>query len=72
MHCHKHDHCEHELKYCGHCDVVYCKKCGREWGVKTWYYPWTYTTPTITVPTWTTTSGSTVTDTEVYKCNHTG
>lgn len=38
---HKHDHCEHDLKYCEHCDVVYCTKCDREWGGHqhwTWYY----------------------------------
>ena len=37
--------CDHNLKYCGHCDVVYCTKCGREWG-RYYYnsYPWTYTT----------------------------
>lgn len=23
--------CEHKLKYCDHCDVVYCTKCKREW-----------------------------------------
>ena len=29
----KHDHteCEHDLKYCKHCDVVYCATCDREW-----------------------------------------
>jgi hypothetical protein len=28
-----HNHgCEHNLKYCRQCDVVYCTKCGREWG----------------------------------------
>ncbi len=31
---HKHEEqvkCEHELKYCDHCDVVYCTKCKKEW-----------------------------------------
>ena len=23
--------CAHELKYCAHCDVVFCEKCKREW-----------------------------------------
>jgi len=27
-----HDHCEHELEHCTHCDVVTCKKCKQEWG----------------------------------------
>jgi hypothetical protein len=29
---HEHKDCEHELVYCPHCDVVYCKKCKKEWG----------------------------------------
>ena len=39
---HKHCHCDHDLKYCSHCDVVYCTKCGKEWGQKHYCYPWTY------------------------------
>lgn len=27
-----HEHCEHELKHCEKCNVVYCEKCGEEWG----------------------------------------
>jgi hypothetical protein len=40
--------CEHNLKHCAHCDVVYCTKCHREWGHQNnWYYykswpQWTY------------------------------
>jgi hypothetical protein len=26
--------CEHELKECKDCNIVYCKKCGKEWGRK--------------------------------------
>ena len=50
---HDHCECEHELKYCKKCDVVYCQKCGREWGK---WKPWdpNYTTTvyryTITYP----------------------
>lgn len=47
MHKHKHCHCNHDLKYCSCCDVVYCVKCGREWGSFAYrgitWYPWTYT-----------------------------
>jgi hypothetical protein len=28
---HNHTECDHELKYCKQCDVVYCEKCGGEW-----------------------------------------
>ena len=41
MNRHTHSHCLHDLKYCDHCDVVYCIKCEREWGGYggyTWYY----------------------------------
>lgn len=31
MHEHSYLGCEHELKHCKHCDVVYCEKCKREW-----------------------------------------
>jgi hypothetical protein len=30
-HDHKEEKCEHELKHCTVCDVVYCVKCGKEW-----------------------------------------
>lgn len=28
---HEHKECEHKLKYCKKCAVVYCTLCGREW-----------------------------------------
>jgi hypothetical protein len=42
---HKHCECDHELTYCPKCDVVMCKKCGREWGKKTVEYVYTYNYP---------------------------
>ena len=49
---HEHDHCEHEVKLCGKCDVVYCAKCDKEWGAECglphWGYPWYMPTTTIT------------------------
>jgi hypothetical protein len=42
---HTHNHCLHDLKYCDHCDTVYCTKCDREWighAHYTWHY---YGTP---------------------------
>lgn len=41
-HFHNHDHCEHDVAYCSVCDVCYCKKCGREWPARHWWYNWTY------------------------------
>lgn len=38
-HEHCHGECQHELKYCAVCDVVYCSKCGREWGKPLVTYP---------------------------------
>lgn len=34
MHEHSYIGCEHELKHCKHCDVVYCNKCSHEWATK--------------------------------------
>lgn len=44
---HNHNYgCNHQLEYCGHCDVVYCKKCNKEWKYNfyNYVYPWQYTT----------------------------
>jgi len=46
----KHNHHDHQLKFCRQCDVPYCTQCGKEWTSTSW----TYTTP---YP-WTTTSGT--------------
>ena len=35
---HEHLDCVHDLCYCEHCDIVYCKKCKREWGKKEYIY----------------------------------
>ena len=51
---HEHEECEHELKYCSHCDVVYCVKCEREWGKEKIVYvekkdtQWPWPTPIVT------------------------
>lgn len=59
-----HDHkpkCKHELEHCQHCDVVYCQKCGREWGKEKviyrkaeryphWWPYWGVTTTTQPTP----------------------
>lgn len=47
-HAHAVCQCDHELKYCQVCDVTYCVKCKREWGIyRTWfpYYPQPTTAP---------------------------
>lgn len=48
---HEHNECEHELKYCKKCDVVYCTKCKREWNdhVPNYKYSWYVST---TMPYW--------------------
>lgn len=28
---HDHKKCEHQLKFCEHCNIVYCDKCNEEW-----------------------------------------
>ena len=33
---HSHEHCEHCLHFCAHCNVVYCCKCRQEW--YQWYH----------------------------------
>ena len=49
--------CKHEeVKYCGVCKLVYCVKCGEEWGKRDYTWTWTYPTyptyPTGTYPTY--------------------
>lgn len=41
--------CEHELKHCEQCDIVYCTKCNKEWkaGVETYKIT---TWPLVTYP----------------------
>ena len=34
--------CEHEFKYCEHCDTVYCKRCRKEWMSCFPYVTYTY------------------------------
>jgi hypothetical protein len=80
-HTHMHNHCKHDfIKYCEHCDVCFCTKCGREWGQKVVYeyryepYIWTYSGVPYTV-TWrggndyslTTSNGTAVTNKDVIK-----
>jgi len=74
---HNHDHCLHDLKYCEHCDTVYCTKCDREWSGHAHYYYsqpyiWYYTGVPYTI-TWgstgnytiATSTGQTVNDVQV-------
>jgi len=41
---HDHNDCDHDLKYCGKCDVVWCRKCKKEWNTHSPYYPYWYNT----------------------------
>ena len=49
--------CKHEnVKYCQKCSVPYCDDCGKQWYEECkWNHDlnWTYTTPTITYPSYT-------------------
>jgi hypothetical protein len=43
MHTHGYCGANHDLAFCSICNIVYCKKCGQEWGRNYYYYPyWTY------------------------------
>jgi hypothetical protein len=46
-----HCHCDHKLRYCEACDVVYCKSCKKEWGK--YVQSWTYHYPITTRGRWT-------------------
>jgi hypothetical protein len=37
---HMHNHCDHDPKYCGKCEMVYCTKCPKTWLDKA--YPYYY------------------------------
>lgn len=37
--------CKHEIKYCTHCDTVYCEKCKDEW--KKQQFPTVYVGDTL-------------------------
>ena len=55
--------CEHNLKYCYYCGIVYCLKCGEEWKKH-------YTYPNACSPWAQTTGGTTTIDTNMGKCVH--
>lgn len=68
-----HGDCDHELKHCSKCDVVYCDKCSEEWPKYKYqphypvypsypYYPITYPSGRLG-NTWTATN----TDNEVWQ-----
>lgn len=66
----KHNHhdthdCVHSLRYCKHCDVVYCEKCWKEWKNNnyTWWYGYNNYSSGGSTPTYK--------DGTVY-CNHAG
>jgi len=50
---HIHSKCNHELKYCEQCDIVYCEKCNKEWKKEIYSYstwPYNLQGPNNTVP----------------------
>ena len=56
---HTHVNCQHTINYCSTCDMVYCTKCAKEWGVRAQWYPWTWQ------------AGAGATDNTIYKVEHT-
>lgn len=84
-----HDHephscnCEHlVVRFCKHCQLVYCCRCHKEWVTKNtyypWYYPYTYTIPcgsgTVRYDTLTggnvTSTSTFLNDSSVAPCTH--
>lgn len=73
-----HDHCEHEMKHCGKCDLVYCVKCSKEWGAECslthfpyyWYVPGTASDPAYQYPWTTTTAKMDLTNTDLTVAGH--
>ena len=63
---HNHNICNHNLKYCGHCDVVYCTICGREWGQQVIMNPY----PAPQWPNGPFYTGDGVTCADSVKCSH--
>lgn len=63
-----HCHCEHKLKFCSHCDLVYCEKCSAEWKKPT--NNWTYGGTGITLCGNTTTATAGTNISTVANCNH--
>ena len=63
-HNHVHDHCMHpKLRYCSHCECVYCVDCGKEWRDRWYYYyPNYYTMMNNT--------GQSIQTTDNAVCNH--
>lgn len=66
----KHNHscgCKHLLRHCSHCDVVYCLRCGQEWG----HYYNKYWWPTSPLQTYCGgTTDISVSDSNVATCKH--
>ena len=62
MHIHKHEHCgcNHNLKHCRVCNVVYCTICGKEWGRNHYWndYYWYTSAGNTWDNTFTTTGGT--------------
>ena len=52
---HEHYGCRHELKHCEICDVIYCEKCGKEWGTHNHYHAkWIWNPYEVTISPYTT------------------
>lgn len=62
---HEHTECIHDLCHCGHCDVVWCRKCNKEWGGAQYAWPPWHGCYTGT-PKWIVSGGTVVAHTDEY------
>ena len=69
---HTHESCEHELKYCKKCAVVYCDKCKKEWNDHIpSYYPYYPTAAAYqTYPIWLGDTGDPLPQPDRVICQH--
>ena len=70
----EHNDCKHELKYCEHCDVVYCKTCKKEWKTPVFSIPSVWIGNDTVEPLYTTTCSGNSDDstwTVMDVCTHT-
>ena len=66
---HEHKTCQHELKHCSKCDIVYCEGCSKEWTLFA-NSCWTYTPYNGTTEITAGNSSTHSVDCQTNYCNH--